>query len=252
MPLIDNLLTLFNVDRQVRGLRSSLDSAQIYVDLQTKQLEEIEFERSENDLQRKQRHANISNIETETGAITDRIDSLRLDLNKAVNDKQYSALLAEVNTLKERCKAFENEELIEMAAAELLDQTASDIDDRAGERNKVLQVAIKELKTRKSEISDRLAELEAERQTAAAVIPGDTLAIFDEIADDYDGEVMAAIEIIDHKRKEYSCTSCSLRLPLDSITTLLGKGENLVMCGSCDRILYLEAETRNLITPVRK
>lgn len=252
MPLIDNLLTLYNVDRQVRGLRGSLDSAQIYLDLQKKQLEEIEFERSENDQQRKQRSANIANIETETGSIDDRIDSLRSDLNKAVNDKQYSALLAEVNTLKERRKAFEDEELIEMAAAEQLDQTATEIDERAGERNKVLQIAIKELVTRKSEISDRLAELEAERQNAAAVIPEDTLATFDEIADDYDGEAMAAIEIIDQKRKEYSCTSCSLRLPLDSITCLLGKGENLVRCGSCDRILYLEQETRDLIAPSQK
>ena len=252
MPLIDNLLTLYNVDRQVRGLRGRVESAQIYLELQTNQLQEIEFERSENDRQRMQRKASIANIETETGSIDVRIDELRKDLNKAVNDKQYSALLAEVNTIKERRKAFEDEELIEMAAAEELDQTAVEINERAEERNKVLQVAAKELETRKAEISEQLAELEHERQTAAAVIPSETLAMFDEIADDYEGEAMAAIEIIDHKRKEYSCTSCSLRLPLEAVTTLLGTGESLVRCGSCDRILYLEAETRDLITPAKK
>lgn len=252
MPLIDNLLTLYNVDRQVRGLRGRVESAQIYLELQTNQLQDIEFERSENDRQRMQRKASIANIETETGSIDVRIDELRKDLNKAVNDKQYSALLAEVNTIKERRKAFEDEELIEMAAAEELDQTAVEINERAEERNKVLQVAAKELETRKAEISERLTELEHERQTAAAVIPSETLAMFDEIADDYEGEAMAAIEIIDHKRKEYSCTSCSLRLPLEAVTTLLGTGESLVRCGSCDRILYLEAETRDLITPAKK
>jgi predicted nucleic acid-binding Zn-ribbon protein len=252
MPLIDNLLTLFNVDRQVRGLRGRLESAQIYLDLQSKQLQEIELERSENDQQRMQRKANIANIETETASIDVRIDTLRTDLNKAVNDKQYSALLAEVNTIKERRKAFEDEELIEMAAVEGLDQIAAEINERAEERNKVLQIAAKELETRKAGISEQLAELECERQTAAAIIPSDTLATFDEIADDYDGESMAAIEIIDHKRKEYSCTSCSLRLPLESVTTLMGTGESLVRCGSCDRILYLEAETRDLITPGKK
>ena len=252
MPLIDNLLTLYNVDRQVRGLRGRVESAQIYLDLQTKQFQEIEFERSENDQQRMQRKASIANIETETASIDVRIDELRKDLNKAVNDKQYSALLAEVNTIKERRKAFEDDELIEMAVAEELDQTAVEITERAEERNKVLQVAAKELETRKAEISEQLAELEHERQTAAAVIPSETLAMFDEIADDYEGEAMAAIEIIDHKRKEYSCTSCSLRLPLESVTTLLGTGESLVRCGSCDRILYLEAETRDVITPAKK
>ena len=252
MPLIDNLLTLYNVDRQVRGLRGRVESAQIYLELQTKQLQEIEFELSENDQQRMQRKASIANIETETGSIDVRIDELRKDLNKAVNDKQYSALLAEVNTIKERRKAFEDEELIEMTAAEELDQTAVEINERAEERAKVLQVAAKELETRKAEISERLTELEHERQTAAAVIPSETLAMFDEIADDYEGEAMAAIEIIDHKRKEYSCTSCSLRLPLEAVTTLLGTDESIVRCGSCDRILYLEAETRDVITPAKK
>ena len=251
MPLIDNLLTLYNVDRQVRGLRGRVESAQIYLDLQTKQLREIELERSENDQQRRQRKSNIANIETETASIDARIDELRKDLNKAVNDKQYSALLAEVNTIKERRKAFEDEELIEMTAAEELDQTAVELNERAEERNKVLQVATKELETRKAEISEQLAELEHERQTAAAVIPSDTLEIYDEIADDYEGAAKAPIEIIDHKRKEYSCTSCSLRLPLESVTTLLGSDESLVRCGSCDRILYLEAETRDVITPAK-
>jgi len=252
MPLIDNLLTLYNVDRQVRGLRGRVESAQIYLDLQTKQLNEIALERSENDNHRMQRKANIANIETETDSVDVRIDELRKDLNKAVNDKQYSALLAEVNTIKERRKAFEDEELIEMTVVEKLDQTAISINERIEERAKVLKIAAQDLETRKTEIAEQLAELEIERQTAAAIIPEETLATFDEIADDYDGEAMAAIEIIDHKRKEYSCTSCSLRLPLESVTTLMGTGEALVRCGSCDRILYLEQETRDVITPGKK
>ena len=113
----------------------------------------------------------------------------------------------------------------------------------------MLAVAKKELVTRETEIADQLAELEGERNTAAAVIPEEVLADFDELADDFDGEAMAAIEIIDIKRREYSCTSCSLRLPLDSITTLLGSKETVVKCVSCDRILYLEAESREAITP---
>ena len=64
-----------------------------------------------------------------------------------------------------------------------------------------------------------------------------------------EGEAMAAIEIIDLKRKEYSCTSCSLHLPLESITTMLGNTDPVVKCVSCDRILYLEAASREAITP---
>ena len=252
MPLIDNLLTLYKVDRQVRSLRSRVESAQIYLNVQSRQMDTISVEQSENTLQLKQRKANISNIETEVGSIDTRIEHLRDELNKAVNDKQYSALLAEMNTLKEHRKAFEEEELVEMSSIEELEQTAADILQRQIEREKVMQVAAKELEVRKSEIAEQLAELETERDSAAAVIPESILDEFDSLADDYEGEAMAAIEIIDLKRREYSCTSCSLRLPLDAITSMLGNKEEIVKCVSCDRIHYLETDSREAIAPSEK
>jgi predicted nucleic acid-binding Zn-ribbon protein len=252
MPLIDNLLTLYNVDRQVRSLRSRVESAQIYLNVQNRQMDSIGVEQTENDLQRKQRRANIANVETEIGSIDSRIEHLREELNKAVNDKQYSALLAEMNTIKEHRKAFEDAELIEMSAVEDLDQSATNISERQEERQKVMKVATKELGVRKSEIAEQLAELETERATAATIIPESILDEFDSLADDYEGEAMSAIEIIDLKRREYSCTSCSLRLPLDSITSMLGNKEEIVKCVSCDRILYLEAESREAIAPTEQ
>jgi len=252
MTLIDNLLTLYKVDRQVRSLRSRVESAQIYLKVQNREMDSITLERTENEVQTKQRKANIANIETEMGSVDTRIDYLREELKKAVNDKQYSALLAEVNTIKELRKAFEEEILIEMTSVEELELAAADISQRADEREKVEQVAENELKVRKSEIAEQLAELETERSTAAAVIPEEALNEFDSLADDYDGEAMAAIEIIDLKRKEYSCTACSLRLPLESVTSMFGIKDNFVTCVSCDRILYLEAESREAIAPTEK
>ncbi len=252
MPLIDNLLTLYTVDRQVRSLRSRVESAQIYLNVQNKQFDSIQVEQTENALQQKQRQANIANIETEIGSINTRIEHLRDELNQAVNDKQYSALLAEMNTIKEHRKAFEDEELIEITAIEKLDKTATDITQRMEEREKVMKVAAKELEVRQSEIAEQLAELETERASAAAVIPEEILNEFDALADDYEGEAMAAIEIIDLKRREYSCTSCSLRLPLDAITSMLGSKESVVKCVSCDRILYLETDSREAIAPSEK
>ena len=139
-----------------------------------------------------------------------------------------------------------------MSAAEELETSATDIAQRLEEREKVLKVAAKELKIRESEIAEQLTELEKERKTAAAVIPEEVLSDFDEIADDYDGETMAAIEIIDKKRREYSCTSCSLHLPIEAVTVLMGNKEAVVKCGQCDRILYLEAESREALAPAQK
>jgi len=252
MPLIDNLVSLYNVDRQVRSLRSRVESAEIYLKVQKKQMDGIGVEKVENDQRQMQRKVNIANTETETDSIDARIDHLRDELKLAVNDKQYSALLAEVNTLKERRRAFDDELLTEMTALEELETVASEINQRLAEREKLLKVATKELQTRESEIAEQLVELEKEREIAAAVIPDDVLSDFDEIADDYDGESMAAIEIIDKKRREYSCTSCSLHLPLETVSVLMGNKDTVVKCGQCDRILYLEEASREALSPTEK
>ena len=249
MALIENLLALYSVDKQVRGLRSRVESSTIYLNVQKRQLDEIELERTENTQQRKQHQSHIATIETETGSLDERINHLREELNLAVNDKQYSAILAEINTLKERRKAFEDEELAEMTEVEKLEEVGKDIGCRAQERQKVLVAAKTELSTRETEIADQLAELEVQRDAAAAIIPDDSLSRFDSIADDYEGEVMSAVDVTDLKRREYCCSCCSLRISLDALTTLLGSSENLVICGSCDRILYLEAGTRETISP---
>ena len=127
MSLIDNLLTLFNVDRQVRSLRSRVESAEFYLKVQKKQMDEIAVEKSENDQQQMQHKSNIAITETETGSIDTRVDHLRDELKQAVNDKQYSALLAEVNSLKEHRKAFEDELLHEMSCLEDLETTEPEL-----------------------------------------------------------------------------------------------------------------------------
>ena len=248
MPLIENLLALYTVDRQVRSLRGRVESAQIYLRAQEKQIADIDVERKEIEQQLKQRKSNIALIETETGSIDDRIVHLREELNNASNDKQYSALLAEVNTLKERRKAFEEEELQEMASTEELEGSLTEIQDRWDERQKVVASAKQGLETRETEISEQLEQLESERKTAASIIPEATLEQFDSIADDFDGEAMAAIQVLDKKRKEYGCTACSLQVPLNSITKMLGHPDDIVICVSCDKILYIENETKEVIT----
>ena len=249
MPLIDNLLTLYKVDRQVRSLQSRVESAQLYLKVQTKLMTTIAVELSENELRLKQHKSNIAVAETETGSIDARVERLREDLNKAVNDKEYKALLAEVNTLKDQRKAFEDEMLIEMASVETLDTTLVEITAKIDERKKITKVAEKELHVRQDEIAEQLAELEKERANAASVIPVDILEDFDEIADDYEGESMASIEIIDKKRKEYSCNSCSLHLPLESIVQLMANDDTIVKCGQCDRILFLEQASKEALAP---
>ena len=64
MSLTDNLLNLFRVDAQARGLRSRLETAQRYLAAQTRQVQEIEQLRDELESRRYSHNAQMRSTKT--------------------------------------------------------------------------------------------------------------------------------------------------------------------------------------------
>ena len=247
MTVLPNLISLFRIDSQVRGLRSRLESAQRYLDAQDRLLAELREQREEHETRRRHLQATIGNLEVEMTALGERIEKLRGELDAATTNKQYGAVLTEVNTAKLARTELEERDYEEMEKIEEIERQLKELEGNTLEREKVRTVAEKQLRQRHDDVGERLAELETERNAAAAIIPGLDLKIFNELADAYDGEAMAQIDEIDRRRREYSCGSCNLHLPFESIAALLCNVDTLVRCTACDRILYLAEETRGAL-----
>jgi hypothetical protein len=247
MPLTDSLLVLYQVDSQVRGLRSRLESAERYLAVQNRMLQQINDQHEE--LQTRKRHhkALVGNLEMEMKASDERLEKLRDELNNSVTNKQYSAVLTELNTIKTQRAETEDQVLQNMEQIEELDGQVAENKTQITERTKVCDVANTQLEERRGEVGERLAELEQERAVAAAAIPATSLAVFDEIADAYEGEAMSCIEEIDRRRREYACGECNMHMPFEQVLLVMGGGDELVKCTACNRILYLQEETRGAI-----
>lgn len=247
MTLTTDLLSLFHIDSQVRGLRSRLDSARRYLDNQDRILNELRQQCEEVELRRRHVQAIIGNLEGEVAVTDERLEKLRGELNVATTNKQYTAVLTELNTAKLARSDVEDRILQEMETVEecstQLDRVAKD----TAERSKVRRVAETQLQQRHDEIGTRLAELEQQRNTAASCIPGTDLKLFDELAEAYDGEAVAPVEEIDRRRREYVCGSCNMNLPFEAVAALMGRGDKLVVCPACGRILFLQDETRGAL-----
>lgn len=247
MSLTDSLLRLFQVDSQVRGLRNRLDAANRYYAAQSGLVDSITNKHEELQSRRRQVQATVANLETEVKAIDERLEKLRDELNTSVTNKQYTAVLNELNVVKENRGAIEDRILQYMEQIEELDDEITATLEQIEERKKVREIAEAELTQRKADIGERLAELEAEREQAAAEVPGTQLAVFDQIASQYDGEAMAPIEEVDRRHREYACGACNMHMPFEHVLVLMGGSETLVCCTACDRILYLQEEVRGAL-----
>lgn len=245
MSVTDQLLRLHEVDRQLRGLRSRISSADRYLKQQEHLLAELTRSREAFTAQIRQLKATLHNDEAEMAALDERVAKLRDQLNSAKTSKEYSAFLSEINTFKADKAQVEERALESMTRLEEINAAVADLDGELQERTGIRDVARAELERRKADAKERLGELERERNEACDGVPRDALAVFDAIAARIspDEDVMAPVDEQNRRSMEYSCGGCQTMLPVESVNRLLGKGE-LTRCVSCGAILYIEAALR--------
>ena len=249
MSLMESLLNLDRVDAQVRGLRKRLDAARRYLDAQTKLHSSVEQQLGELETRKRHLQATIANLETEVAVLDQQLEKFRADLNCAVTNKQYSAVLTEMNTVKIKRSGFEDQILQHMEQVEANEKQTAEVREQLAERAKVRSLAEAQLAQRQADIGESLTELEEQRDRAAAAVPARELALFEHMAEVYDGEAMAQIEEIDRRHHEYACGACNMRSTFEQVSLLLGDANAVVRCTACDRILYMQDELRCELTP---
>jgi predicted nucleic acid-binding Zn-ribbon protein len=112
-------------------------------------------------------------------------------------------------------------------------------------------VAQHEVETARAEVGQQLEELQRQRAAAAQDVAPETRAIFNRLADDYEGEALAPVIEENRRRMEYTCGGCYMGIPAERVNTLMTKRDELVQCPACRRILYLEASLRESISTAK-
>lgn len=244
MPLQDQLYSYFELDQRVRAMRSRLDAATRRKDAQQRKLDQLKQAAAELGEQLKTAKAHASTLEGEAQAIEDRINTHRDKMNNATSNKEYSALLVEVNTLKADKSKLDDAQLESMGKAEILDAEAQALAEKVEAQSKLVANAVKEVDEAQSEVGDKLKELEAERDAAGEPLSDDIRKTFDRLSHTYDGEAMAEIIEQDRRRMEYTCGGCFTLLPVESVNALITRPDQVTTCGTCNRILYVGKELR--------
>lgn len=247
MSLQEKLQQLNLLDRQIRGMRGRLDAAVRRQTAQQRKFEQLQQQTTELNSQLKHAQVQMNAQELQAAEIEARVVKLRDQMNSVTSNKEYQAMLVEINTLKLDKSKIDDQTLEQMTTVEELKQRQEELVQAAAAQGKMATMAQAEVGTAREAVGDQLDELTVQRDAAVTEVPDDARSVFERMSEANDGEAMAGVEEQDRRRREYICGGCYIQLPLEMVNSLIIRPDVLVICPNCSRILYLNQELKEAL-----
>lgn len=237
-PVLRGLTRLQEVENRLRSAKAKLARSRRRVQTQDNQLRalvnELEAKKEEMRLIRMQ----SDRLELELKSREEHVTKLRAALNMAKSNKEYSAILTELNTSKADNSKLESQVLELMKVIEADEATCREIQKQIDEQKGRLDEVRAECDGQSSQFEAEIAEVEKDWKKAAKEVPSEALTIFKRVADSYDGEAISFVEQSDGRLETYSCGGCYMGLTNETVNQLMSRDE-ILRCGNCSRILVL-------------
>jgi len=240
---LEALLRLQAIERQLAEVRERLRIRKSGVVSQQRRLEQLqeEFEALHKKAMLRRKDGDMLDLGLKEKE--EHVSKLRVTLNSTRTNKEYAAILTQINTLKADNAKVEEEALKVMQEADEITAEAKGVGEQMAQAQQHLDEIKRVSQEEITRLNGMLEELNAKRAEAAEGISHGDLVVFNRIAETYDGQAMAPIEI--HGKKppyDYVCGGCFMALNAEHANVLQTRDE-IRTCDNCGRILYLASET---------
>jgi len=242
--MLEALLQVQSIERQLAHVRSRLKVRKNAVASQQRKIDQLAADWKILHEKSLTRRKDADRLELELRHREAEVSKYRAALNTAKTNKDYAVFLTQINTLKADNSKLEEQVLKIMQEVDLIGADA----DKVQQQTQAEQSRMAEIEKVSSEEVKRLTAmlqaLTAQREEAAKAVAPEYLAAFDRIAESYDGDAMAAIEIYGKRPPhDYVCGGCFMSLNAEHVNALRTRDE-IRTCDNCGRILYLQAEAQ--------
>jgi len=237
-PVLNGLIKLQSVENRLRAAKAKLARSRRSITIQENQVRSLqsalEAKKEECQLTKMQ----SDRLELELKTRDQEVSKLRASLNAAKTNKEYAAVLTQLNTTRADNSKIEGQILELMKAVEVDEVECGNIRKQIEEQKQQLEQTRKKVESSMAEHEAEIAKIQAEWNEAAKGIPRKALEVFNRVAETYDGEAVATIEQQEGKNGAYSCGGCYMGVPAESVNLLMTKDE-IIRCSNCTRILVL-------------
>jgi predicted nucleic acid-binding Zn-ribbon protein len=236
-PVLDGLVKLQSVENRLGAEKAKLSRCRRNVVIQENLIRSLqnalEAKKEEIQLTRVQ----FDRLELELKSRDEAIGKLRASLNIAKTNKEYAAVLTQLNTTKADNSKTEAQSLELLKVMEVDEAECKDIQGQIDEQKETLEQTRKESEALAGKYQVEIDKIQAEWDQVAQGIPADVLDTFKRVAETYDGQAVTTIEQQDGKGA-YSCGGCFMAITAESVNMLMTK-DDIIRCPNCTRILVL-------------
>ncbi len=237
---LDAIYRLQNIELQLKHLREQTEAKKRTVRAHRRRVAALDEQIQEKRTQTLQQQIQADRLDLDVKAREADIAKQREMLNRAKTNKEYAAILTQINTSKADNTKLEDRVLNLMT---LIDEVKGQVALLQADREREVKRADEldgELAKFEAGISDQIKSLQAQREAASDVIPPQALATFERIAERHEGEAMARVVQPNLKREEFICGGCNMSVTLEQINALQTR-DDIQQCNICGRILYIDA-----------
>lgn len=237
-PILYGLMKLQSVENRLRAAQAKLSRSRRNVIIQENQVRSFQnaLEAKKEELQLTK--VQSSRLELELKTRDAEVSKLRAALNTAKSNKEYAAVLTQLNTTRADNSKLETQILELMKAVEADEAECETIRKQIESQKQQLEQTRKATDASAAEHEAEIAKIQAEWNEVAKAIPPEPLKVFKRVAETYDGEAVAQVEEQEGRNAAYSCGGCFMGITTESVNLLMTR-DDLIRCPNCTRILVL-------------
>ena len=173
-------------------------------------------------------------LEAELASTQQNQEKFERDKTRVQNEKEYTAVLREIDTARKHVGALETDILKRMEELEKLDAELSERAPDVERMRAEIDVTLAALDKEHDEASRQLSEFSERRKSLASQMPKHLFASYDRMSRLRRGQALAEV-------RNRVCIACRVRVR-PKIFSDVRKGDQLVTCENCGRILYYRSE----------
>ncbi len=230
-PDLRNLIALQDIDQKIVGLKKQIAEIPVKAQAFRDELQSLTAahqnrvaQASELVKQRRVRESEVELMRTKLSRLKDQLMAVK-------NNKEYTAMLHEIQTAEGQIRAAEDEILEIMEKVETVEQGLAAAGTDLKSKQDELERQIRETTDAVPAIEDEVARLVREKCDLEGRIDGDLLARYRRIAEVRRGIALA-------EAKDELCSACHVRIRPQVLAELF-RTEDLHACDSCSRILFI-------------